>query len=488
MPSREALQRTLEEALRCYSEGRLDAALAHFEAFIAVEPRFAPAHNNRGHILTRLGRPAEALGSLETAIRLDPSYASAFSNLGCALRDLGRSEEALDSLDAATTLEPDFAEAHSNRGNALLDLGRPDEALASYERALQLKPSFGDAHRNRGTALYKLNRPHEAAESYGEAARLDPGDVQARHHQALALLLAGDFERGWGLYETRKRIPGGDALRPDSGVAWLGDRDVSGATVLVYGEEGLGDTIQFCRFAPRLGAQRLILRVQRALTRLLAASFPDALVLGADEPLPPFDAHCALMSLPLALKLGPASFAPEKPYLHADPGLADAWRARLGPAPGPRIGVAWSGAAIHKDDRNRSIALPRLAPLLGQQAEWVCLQDRVRAEDAGALALLGQVRFVGEQLSDFAETAALVAQMDLVITVDTSIAHLAGAMGKPVWILLPFSPDWRWGLEGAATPWYPSARLFRQPKPGDWEAVVADVARELNAWRPASPT
>jgi Tfp pilus assembly protein PilF len=483
MPSVSELQRTLEEALQSHRGGRLDAALEGYDAFIAAEPDFAPAHNNRGQLLTALGRPVEALASLEAAIRLNPDYAEAFNNLGNALRDLQRPDEALASYDRSIALRADFAEAHSNRGNALIDLGRPGEALAGYDRSIALKPGLADAHRNRGAALYKLNRPREAIDSYEQAIRIDPEDAEARYQQSLAMLLVGDFDAGWRAHEWRKRRKGQRARTFSRGVAWLGDRDISESTVLVYAEQGLGDTIQFCRFVSLLRSRcaGVILQVQPELKTLLSANLDTATVIGATEDPPAFDVHCALMSLPLALNVRPDAFSPDGPYLRAEIRRRSRWRASLPPTRRPRVGVAWSGAGHHQDDRNRSIALERLPPLLSPDIDWVCLQNQLRPGDAELFKALGHIGFHGEALKDFSDTAGLIDLMDLVICVDTSVAHLAGAMGKPVWILLPFSPDWRWRLDRADTPWHPTARLFRQPAPGDWTSVIEAVRRELDA-------
>ncbi|MFI4975355.1 MAG: tetratricopeptide repeat protein [Caulobacterales bacterium] len=477
------LQRTLEEAVERHRDGQLEAALELYDAFIAAEPNFAPAHNNLGHLLTTLGRPADAMTNLQAAIRLNPGYAEAFNNLGNALRDLHRPDEALASYDRALALKPDLAQAHSNRGNALLDLGRPAEALAAYDRSMSLQPALADAHRNRGAALYRLNRPREAIDSYGQAIRIDPDDAEAHFQQSLAMLLAGDFDAGWPAYEWRKRRPGRRAGSFPVASEWLGERDISESTVLVYAEQGLGDTIQFCRFVGRLRTRcrNLVLQVQPELKSLMTANLGAVTVVDAAEAPPPFDVHCALMSLPLALGIEPDQFSVDGPYLRADGERRSRWRARLPSTTKPRVGVAWSGGGHHPDDRNRSIALERLAPLLSPDIDWVCLQNQVRDRDADRLAALDHVAFLGEALADFSDTAAVIDLTDLVICVDTSVAHLAGAMGKPVWILLPFSPDWRWGLGRSDTAWHPTARLFRQPKPGDWASVIAAVSRELQA-------
>ena len=482
MPTVSELQRTLEEALDHHRNGRLNAALQGYDAFIAAEANFAPALNNRGNLLTAMGRPAEALASLEAAIALNPDYAEAYSNRGNALRDLKRPDEALASYDKAIALRPAFAQAHSNRGNALFDLGRTAEALASYDQSIDLAPGLADAHVNRGAALYRLNRPRDAIVSYGQAIAIDPGNADAHYQQSLAMLLVGDFDAGWRAYEWRKQRGAQRSMTLPRGDGWLGERDISRSTLLAYSEQGFGDTIQFCRFLGALETRcaRLIVQVQPELKALLSANFSSATVIDTAETPPAFDAHCALMSLPLALGVGPDGFACDGPYLHAEPQLRALWQASVAQTGKPRVGIVWSGAAYHLDDRNRSITIGRLAPLLSPKIDWVCLQNHLRPGDGEALETLPQVAYHGEGLKTFADTAALIDLLDLVICVDTSVAHLAGAMGKPVWILLPFSPDWRWRLDRTDSPWHPTARLFRQLAPGDWASVLKRVGRELS--------
>jgi tetratricopeptide (TPR) repeat protein len=465
----------LTQANAGLADGQLAEALAAYDRFLALDPGFAPAHNNRALTLLRLGRPGEAVSSLEAALALAPDYAPALANLALACRDLGRPAEALAACNRALVLQPDLPEAHSDRGNALYDLGRMDEALGSYDRAIALRPSFADAHRNRGAALYRLARPREAVAAYDTALSLEPESAVAHHGRALALLLQGDHAAGWPAYEWRKRLPGWDSGTgpPD----WTGQGDIAGRRLLVRAEQGLGDTLQFVRLVPALGARgaAVVLQVQRGLETLLAANLPGASVIGPEDDPGVVDAVCALMSLPLGLALGEAAMP--APYLFADPARVDHWRAALPPDGRRRIGLAWSGAARHPDDANRSIALQRLAPLLAVDAQWICLQQEIRPADAAQGALIDRIE--AEPLADMADTAALMETVDLVMSVDTSLAHLAIALGKPVWILLPFAPDWRWGLDRDEVPWAPAARLFRQPAAGDWESVIAVLVAAL---------
>jgi hypothetical protein len=340
---------------------------------------------------------------------------------------------------------------------------------------------------NRGLALQALNRHPDALASYGRAVEIQKDYADAHFNQALALLTIGDFSRGFAKYEWRWRRTGMPAERRGYGrPLWLGEYPLQRKTILLHAEQGLGDTIQFARYVPllaRTGA-KVVLEVQRDLVPVLAQVEGVASVVARGQPLPAFDVHCSLGSLPLALKTEPGTIPAEIPYVTADEARIAKWRPRIaGLDTGierPKVAMAWSGNAQHSNDRNRSIALPQLASLWSaDRARFVGIQRELRDEDTRLLAGEARVTQVGADLDDFADTAAVLALVDLVITVDTSVAHLAGAMGRPVWILLPFSPDWRWTLEGESSRWYPSARLFRQPVLGDWGNVIERVRSEL---------
>ncbi|MBX3501613.1 MAG: tetratricopeptide repeat protein [Alphaproteobacteria bacterium] len=451
--------------------GHFAEALARYDSVLALKDDHAEALSSRGNALRGLGRLEEALASHERSIALKPDNADAQYNRGAVLRALGRPEAALRSHDRALALRPGHARAHASRGNALRDLGRLDEALASYERALALLPDHADTWSDRGTALQGLLRLEESLASYERAIALRPGHVDAHWNRATALLLAGDFARGWREFEWRWRTQ--TTGRPGS---WLGESSLAGRSILLRSEQGLGDTIQFARFAPdvmALGA-RVILSVQAPLRRLMASFDPEIEVVATSGTAADLD--CPLMSLPLALGTTLDTIPAPPRYLAAEPDLVAAWRARLPSDARRRVGLAWSGNPSHRNDRNRSLPLAALAPLLDLDAHFVSLQKDVPERDAATLARLNLMR-VDDELRDFADTAGLIEALDLVISVDTSVAHLAGALGKPVWILLPFSPDWRWLTGREDSPWYPSARLFRQTTPGDW----ADVVRRLGA-------
>jgi tetratricopeptide (TPR) repeat protein len=455
------------------SLGRVAEAVARYDAALALKEDHAEAWSSRGNALRKLGRLDEALRCHERAVALKPASADAHHNHGAALVAADRLDEALQSHDRALTLKPDHAAALSGRGTALRDLGRPDAALASYDRALALAPGDADAWSNRGILLQGMLRLEESIASYDRAIALDPEHIGAQWNRANALLLSGDFERGWPAYEWRWRS------RPIGGAdRWFGDRPVKGRHVFLRAEQGLGDTIQFARYAPLLRAQgaQVTLAVQPPLRRLLATIAPGLdVVVGREGAV---ELGCPLLSLPLVFGTTLDTIPAPPRYLAAEDDKLAAWRARLPSDAKRRIGLVWSGNPNHRNDRNRSMPLATLEPLFDIDAHWVSLQKDVPERDAAAIERLKPMR-AGEELRDFTDTAALIEALDLVIAVDTSVAHLAGALGKPTWILLPFSPDWRWLTGRDDSPWYPSARLFRQTSTGDWADVVRRVGEAL---------
>lgn len=462
--------------------GRATQAIESYDRAIAFNPQFAEVHNNRGIALDHLQRYDEALTSYDRAIALRPDYARAYNNRGVALARMQRHADALASYERAVALKPDFVDAYTNLGIALGELDRPAEALRSYDRAIALDPRYAEAFYNRGNALRDLSRHAEAIKSYERALALKPDYAAAHWNLADCCLLLGDFNRGWREYEWRWKLEQRDSARRDfPQPLWLGDFALEGRTILLHSELGLGDTLQFCRYATEvatLGA-KVVLEVQPSLLALLGDLEGVALAVPRGAPLPAFDCHCPLMSLPLAFKTDLTSVPARIPYLRSDPERVTEWRQRLGGAHKPRVGVVWSGSMALRNDR-RSMALREMLPLIGGWAEWVSLQKELRESDLVPLAAHPVLRDVGAELNDFADTAAVIELMDVVVTVDTSVAHVAGAMGKPVWILLPFNPhDWRWMLDREDSIWYPTARVFRQPVNGDWASVVSRVSEEL---------
>jgi tetratricopeptide (TPR) repeat protein len=457
------------EALDCYDKA------------LALAPGDVGTLNNRANALLSLGRHAEALDDFRQVLARMPQHAEAHMNSGIALAGLGRRDEAIAEFDRALSMAPRQPAAHFNRGIALYDLGRYAEAVAAYESALAVAPDHAGAWLNRGRALAALNRLDEALASYDKALALHKDDADAQFMSSLALLTLGDYARGFEQYEWRWRRSGMPAPKGRGRPLWRGDYPLARKTILLHAEQGLGDTIQFARYVPMLGASgaKVVLEVPPELKPLLVRLDGVAAVVAGGETPTPFDVHCPLGTLPLAFKTTLDTVPAPIPYLSADETHLAKWSVRLGPRERPRIALAWSGNPSHLNDRNRSIAFARLAPFFAAPAHFISIQRDLRSEDGAALAAEPRITPLGGELQSFADTAAVLALSDLLISVDTSVVHLAGAMGRPVWVLVPFVPDWRWTRAGDTTPWYPTARLFRQTSLGDWDEMIARVAAEL---------
>jgi Flp pilus assembly protein TadD len=442
---------------------------------LAAEPDRAESINALGIALQRQHRLDEAIACYRDAIDRKPDYAAAFANLGAALQTAGRMDEAVACYGDTLARWPDQIEARYNLGNALQAQGRSIDAETAYRDVLRRNPVHADALNNLGIVLRDLGRLDEALSTYRLALASRPGDAGFHYNHALALLEAGD-SRGWAEHEWR--FAAGVTPPPDySRPAWLGE-DPSRQIVLVWAEQGFGDTLQFVRLAPALTARgaKVVLEVQPELVRLLRGLPGIHAVVSRGDALPDFDCHVAMLSLPAVLGIDPVA-VPPLPVLAAPGDLVAAWAGRLGPATRPRVGLVWAGNARQANDSNRSLPLDLAAALAGRaDIEMVSLQV---GPAAGALSASG-LRDLSPDLTDFAETAAALTRLDLLVTVDTASAHLAGALGLPVWTMLCFAPDWRWQRGRSDSPWYPGMRLFRQPAPGDWRAVVDAVAADLD--------
>jgi tetratricopeptide (TPR) repeat protein len=469
--------------------GRRDEALAAYDAALALRPADAELHAARANVLCDLQRPTEALEAYDRALDLKPDFADAWSNRMVALRELRRPEEALASCERAIALEPRNAQAHGKRGSALYDLQRLDEALASFDQAIALDPDDAQAHLNRANLLGQQRRFNEAMTSYDRALELAPEDPEVHFHQAMCRLTLGDEAAGWRQYEWRWRCRQFEAVaREFSMPLWLGGESLEGRTLLVHAEQGLGDVLQFCRYIPALAGlgATVVFEVYPGLARLMERLAGSHMVIARGAPLPPCDFHVPLMSLPLALGVQANQYA--APYLVPDPADAEAWARRLEGIEGFRVGLCWAGGArpdqpvSHAIDLRRSLPLTAFRPLA--DLPGVRLISLQKGPPSSELAVAGDwpcgpIVDPTPDLNDFADTAALVANLDLVIACDTSTAHVAGAIGKPVWILNRFDGCWRWGHGREDSPWYPTARLFNQTKPGDWAAVIEAVKDRL---------
>jgi tetratricopeptide (TPR) repeat protein len=471
-----------------------EAALAGFDGALALKSDYAVAWSNRGNALKELRRWDDALTSYDRALALNPCYAEAHSNRGTVLKELNQLDAALDSFDAALAKNPMVAEAHSNRGAVLAALGRSEAALVSYDRALAISPGYAAAHSNRGNLLHELGFMSHALASYDHALALEPDLAQAHFNRSMTRLALGDFANGWVDAEWRWHVPGGDP-RSFEQPLWLGAENITGSVILLHGEQGFGDVLQFCRYAKavaQLGAT-VILEAPAALVRLLSSLNGVTRVVARGTALPPFDYHCPLMSLPMAFHTTVATIPAEIPYLRCDSQQAFEWREKLGRGLRPRVGLVWSGGfrpglpSTWAVNQRRNVPLAKLAPLESAAVDFYSLQKGEPAESE--LATLVASKWRGPhmidhtaELKDFSDTAAFIENLDLVISVDSSVAHLAGALGKPVWIVNRFDACWRWLRDRDDSPWYPTAKLYRQSAPGDWDGVVQQVALDLAHW------
>jgi tetratricopeptide (TPR) repeat protein len=495
-----ALQRQgkMEEAITCYeralvlqpnhvdaqynlgnalqSQGKMEDAITCYERALVLQPNYAKVYYSLGNVFLAKGQLDKAVAQYGHALALKPDDSEACNSLGSVLQLQGKQDEAIVCYERALASKPDNAEAHSNLGNVLQALGRVDEAVARYERAIAIKPNNALAFNNLGSALQLQGKQDEAIAYYERALAINPDCPVAKFGLTIIQLLAADFASGLPNYEQRflQNKP-----RTFSQPQWHGE-PLNGTRILLHAEQGLGDTLQALRYLPMVQAAggSLVLEVQAPLRRM-AAQIPgitDLVIAG--DPLPPFDWQCPLMSLPLAFGTTLDTIPAPTSYLSIPDEALRTANALSWPATGLRVGLAWAGNPSHHRDRYRSIPLSRLDPLLRLQGvHFFSLQMGPEAAQLATTPV--PITDLSDAIHDMADTAALMAHLDLVIAVDTSVVHLAGALGKPVWVLLPIAPDWRWLLGRQDSPWYPTMRLFRQPKFGDWESVVEMVRAAL---------
>ena len=471
---------------------KLEAAIADFDRALALKPAYPEAYYNRGNTLRELGKPEAAIADYGKAIAVKPDYAEAYYYRGLALEQLKRLEPALADYGKAVSIKPDYAEAYFARGNVQRALGRPEAAIADYGRAISIRPDYADAFTNRGSALHELRKLEAAIADFDMAIAIKPDFAEAYWNKALASLLSGDFATGFELYEWRLKNPSLDAApRSFAQPRWHGEEPLRDKKILLHSEQGLGDTIQFCRYVSLLaqaGAE-VFLEVQRPLVGLLTTLDGISRVLAEGDPLPDFDYHCPLMSLAYALKTDLNTIPSPTAYLHADPAKAHAWRERLGTQMQLRVGVVWSGGLRPNQPlawgERRNVRLDIFARALsGIDADFFSLQkgepaeSEIRGRKSDYWPRANFHNFAAD-IKDFSDTAALIENLDLVVSVDTSTAHLAAALGKPTWILNRFDTDWRWLLDRDDSPWYRSVKLYQQDESRSWEPVLRRVAGDL---------
>jgi tetratricopeptide (TPR) repeat protein len=474
------------QGLVLHALGRYEDAVTSYDQALALEPRAPEILNGRGNALTQLGRHQDALDSFDRALAVRPDYLLAAYNRGTCLFESGRAEEALADFDRALAIDPHHVETLGNRGNALFKLNRIEAALTAYDAALAISPHHPRLLHNRAHALRQSGRPIEALTTITTAIDSGGADPEIRYEHALIQLTLGAFRAGWTAYEWRWQTREFAPQRRDfSQPLWLGEESLSGRTVLLHAEQGFGDTIQFARYlsvVASLGA-RIVLEVQAELKTLMLGLDAIDTVVVRGEPLPQFELQCPLASLPLACKTEIATIPASIPYLAVPQDRVAAWRERVPPRP-LLVGLSWAGRPTHPNDCNRSVALERLTPLFaGPGICFVSLQCGVSSDDDSILRQHPDILCLGQEVRDFADTAAIISLLDVVVSVDTAIAHLAGALGKPVFLMLPYAADFRWLVGRQDSPWYPTAQLFRQPRFGDWKTVVTQVGEALDAYR-----
>jgi tetratricopeptide (TPR) repeat protein len=510
------------EAVERHRAGRLFEAEALYRAVVAIEPDHADAAYNLGIVTQTQGRLPDAISAYRHAIARRPDFATAYTNLGAALQDLGQLDDAVATHRQAIALSPDSPLAACNLGAALRAQGKFDEAAAAFRRALSLQPDYDAALANLGAVLldqgeteaaltacrhavavnpqmviglcnlgatYKtVNRLDEAEDAYRRALALRPDFPEAHFCLAQILLLKGDLRSGWPEYEWRWKLAEYSWLKALHGEfaqpRWAGE-ELRGRTVLVYAEQGLGDTLQFVRFLPEIAARggHPLLAVQPPLLKLIGASAAADVIALDQKPLPPFDLHLPLLSLPYVLGTSLDAIPSQVPYLHADSSLVERWRRRIG-GTGFRVGIVWAGNPHQRGDRVRSPHLRAMLPLFAVPGvDFVALQLGAGRDDITAHPLPSSVLDLGPEIGDFADTAAIIASLDLVITSCTAPLHLAGALALPVWGVIPFAPHFFWLLDRADSPWYPTLRLYRQDRGGDdWSGVIGRIAGDLAAF------
>jgi tetratricopeptide (TPR) repeat protein len=507
--------------LVCHQTGRADLAIDFITAALRTNPAFAEAHYNLGKAYQDAQRIEDAVRSYERAVELRPAMAEAWFNLGNARRELARLDDAVTAFRAALRARPSYAKALTNLGSVLTELHRDDEAVAVLSQALSLQPENPRIHNNLGNAFRGLSRLPEAQAAFRRAIELDPlgaaepynnlGTAQMDNHEldaahasfrraielkpdyanahmnrAMNWLLMGDFARGWPEYEWRwEAQPLRETRPPAQPPRWDGAPG-GRHTVLLTAEQGLGDTLQFIRYAPlvKQRCRELFFLSPKALAPLLSRTPGIDRLLTDVDSTPPYSAQAPLLSIPGILGTRAETIPADVPYLFPDPDLVRHWQRELSAVAAFKVGVAWQGNPNHRSDRHRSIPLARFAPLARVGGvRLVSLQKGHGVEQLAAASGLLEITDLGRQLDEtagpFMDTAAVIKCLDLVVTSDTAIAHLAGALGAPVWVALPFAPDWRWTLRRSDSPWYPTMRLFRQPKPGDWESVFEEIAGAL---------
>ncbi len=511
-PQAQKIMGLIARSISLRQEKRHEEALRRLEEAISIDPKFFPVLVEKGIVLFELARYEEsiecfdiflkhisnsqvrelrdnclrhALANYDRMLAEDRANAEALLKRGDILRRLHRYDHAVYAYNMALEIYvSNVVDVLNKRGNSLLWLNRPEDALESYNRALELAPRNAFLLFNRANVLQQLARMDEALASYAQALAFKPGLAEAKMEQSHCWLAMGDFKRGFQEYESRWEY----ALLKSSKLKsseplWLGEESLAGKTILLWAEQGFGDTIHFLRYVPLVAqtAGLTVLRVPPPLRSLAQTLDCPVSIITFGDALPPHNFNCPLMSLPLAFGTTLESIPSDVPYLSAKADQVQNWRNQLGPRTRLRIGLVWAGRTHEPVNHTRDVGLEVLGPLARLDVEIISLQKEIPEQDRRVLESMPKITSLGEKLSDFADTAALIENLDMVIAVDSAVAHLAGALGKPVWIMLRHSGEWRWLLERSDSPWYPTAQIFRQKTPGDWAGVVSEITRQLEA-------
>jgi tetratricopeptide (TPR) repeat protein len=471
------------EAFKYHQEGNLKEAKNIYEQILKHKPNHFDALQLLGILYGQINKKDKAIKLLELALQIKPDDAATLNNYGVILTEVNRTNDSYEVLDKATNIKPDYAEAYSNKGNTLKLLEKYDDAVKAYSKAIQLKPNYAEAYNNRGVIYKELSQMNLALKDLKKAISLKPDYPEAHSTMGVTLLLTGNFSKGWEQYEWRwKDLSDPSVIRSFKQPLWDGKKSLKDKSILLYSEQGLGDTIQFSRYIlliKALGA-KVILETHKELLNIVGSIDSNITVILMGQTLPHFDFQCPLLSLPLKFGTGLKNIPSPNRYIWADKRIVPKWKKKIGSQKKPLIGLAWEGNPLHKNDYNRSILLAELIPHLPKKYEYIGLQKDIRESNLKTLKRSSMIDNLIDNNVSMDDTAAIIENLDIVISVDTSVAHLSASMGKPTWILLPFVPDWRWLLNRNDSPWYKSVKLFRQEKRGNWELVFKDLNKKLN--------
>jgi tetratricopeptide (TPR) repeat protein len=471
------------EAYRALANNEL--SLKCYKQALEIKPDFAEAYNNMGNALKVTGRNEEATTCFEEAIIIRPDFFQAHYNLGNSLQEAGKLEQAISHYQNAISNYPDYAEAHNNIGIALLEIGKHEEAITHYQKAISLNPDYAEANNNLGIALQEIGNHENAITRYQKAISLNPDYAEAHFNLSCLYLLLGNFEKGYEEYEWRLKLKSNvEHTRSFTQPQWDG-RPLNGKTILIHAEQGLGDAIQFIRYVPMIAKAGgdIIVECDAKLSHLFSGYEDFTRFIGAGDDLPDFDIHASLLSLPNIFKTTLTTIPSANNYIHINDDLVASWKNKLSTLKNHKIGICWQGSVDNRKDQSRSMPLKYFSDIINiPEVSFISLQKgygQEKIKDDGHTDAIADFSSEMDTHEKFIDTSAIIENLNLVIGVDTATIHLAGAMGKPVWVLLPYSPDWRWMLNTKDTPWYPSMRLFRQKEPGDWETVMDEIRVEL---------